>query len=97
MLSKEITPEILCYQRVCDNHCQKSNVSSRTRLDKADIITCLQVHRIYRSTGASFAKAQQEFTSEIMRNQHVRDAAGNVVSAAVQNQFNQPRSPSSRY
>lgn len=44
---------------------------------------------MYRSTGASMAKAQQEFTSEFLRNQHVRNAASNVAAAAVQSQFNQ--------
>lgn len=48
-----------------------------------------QIHRMYRSTGASFAKAQAEFTTEFLRNQHVRSAASNVAAAAVQTQFNQ--------
>ncbi|XP_075211515.1 secretory carrier membrane protein isoform X3 [Lycorma delicatula] len=56
-----------------------------------DILLLSKVHRIYRSTGASFAKAQQEFTSEFLRNEHVRNAAGSAVSAAVQAQFQQPQ------
>lgn len=44
---------------------------------------------MYRSTGASLAKAQEEFTSEFLRNEHVRGAASNVAAAAVQSQFNQ--------
>lgn len=55
----------------------------------ADLFLISKIHRMYRSTGASLAKAQQEFTSEFFRNQHVRNAASNVAAAAVQNQFNQ--------
>lgn len=53
----------------------------------------LQIHRMYRSTGASMAKAQAEFTSEILGNQHVRDVASNVASAAVASQFSQNQTP----
>ncbi|RVE51495.1 hypothetical protein evm_003896 [Chilo suppressalis] len=35
-----------------------------------DVMLMAKVHRIYRSTGASLAKAQAEFTTEILRNQH---------------------------
>lgn len=52
---------------------------------------------MYRSSGASMAKAQQEFTTEFLRNQHVRSAAGNVAAAAVQSQFNQNNTTSNRY
>lgn len=55
----------------------------------ADLFLISKIHRMYRSTGASLAKAQQEFTSEFFKNQHVRSAASNVAAAAVQNQFNQ--------
>ncbi|KAG5881540.1 hypothetical protein JTB14_017943 [Gonioctena quinquepunctata] len=55
----------------------------------ADLFLISKIHRMYRSTGASLAKAQQEFTSEFFRNQHVRNAASNVATAAVQSQFNQ--------
>lgn len=52
-----------------------------------------QIHRMYRSTGASLAKAQQEFTTEFFRNQHVRSAASNVAAAAVQSQLSQNQAP----
>lgn len=56
-----------------------------------------QVHSIYRSTGASMAKAQAEFTSEFMRNQHVQEAATNAMQSAVSSQFNSNSNSSSRY
>lgn len=52
---------------------------------------------MYRSTGASFAKAQAEFTTEFLSNQHVRDAASNVAAAAVQSQFSQANNTNNRY
>ncbi|KAB0801281.1 hypothetical protein PPYR_05635 [Photinus pyralis] len=54
----------------------------------ADLFLISKIHRMYRSTGASFAKAQAEFTTEFLRNQHVRGAASNVAAAAVQSQLN---------
>ncbi|KAK4872245.1 hypothetical protein RN001_016369 [Aquatica leii] len=54
----------------------------------ADLFLISKIHRMYRSTGASFAKAQAEFTTEFLRNQHVRNAASNVAAAAVQSQLN---------
>ncbi|XP_015513984.1 secretory carrier-associated membrane protein 5 [Neodiprion pinetum] len=59
-----------------------------------DILLLSKIHRIYRSTGASVAKAQQEFTSTFLRNEHVQNAAGNVAASAVRSQMansNQPR------
>lgn len=42
-----------------------------------------QVHRIYRSTGASFQKAQQEFATGVMRNEAVQNVAANAASGAA--------------
>ncbi|XP_053611519.1 secretory carrier-associated membrane protein 1 [Plodia interpunctella] len=53
----------------------------------ADVMLLTKVHRIYRSTGASLAKAQAEFTTEILRNQHVQTAASNAAAAAVNAQI----------
>ncbi|KAK8727193.1 hypothetical protein OTU49_009745 [Cherax quadricarinatus] len=53
----------------------------------------LWVHRIYRSTGASFAKAQAEFSQGVMRNEHVQNVTANAASAAVRNQFGGPTTP----
>lgn len=62
------------------------------------LVFLLQVHRIYRSSGASMAKAQEEFTSGILKNEHVRGAAAGAATAAMQSQFQQgSRSPPSRY
>lgn len=56
-----------------------------------DLFLISKIHRIYRSTGASFAKAQHEFTTEFLRNEHVQGAASNAAAASVRAQM------SSRY
>ncbi|CAL8069216.1 unnamed protein product [Orchesella dallaii] len=53
-----------------------------------DVIMLVRIHRIYRSSGASFAKAQQEFTSGVMRNEHVQGAAAGLASEALRSQVN---------
>jgi len=47
----------------------------------------LKVHRIYRSTGASFEKAQAEFGQGVATNKTVQQTAGNVAASAVRTQF----------
>jgi len=54
----------------------------------ADFFLLVRVHRIYRSTGASMAKAQAEFTSGMMKNESVRQAAADAAQATVRNTFN---------
>ncbi|XP_053405129.1 secretory carrier-associated membrane protein 1-like [Mercenaria mercenaria] len=44
----------------------------------------VKVHRIYRSTGASFAKAQQEFATGVMKNEAVQSGVQNAASSAAQ-------------
>ena len=46
-----------------------------------------QVHRVYRSTGASIQKAQAEFAQGAMSNKTVQNAAVAGVSAAAQNSY----------
>ncbi|GAB0099770.1 Secretory carrier-associated membrane protein [Sergentomyia squamirostris] len=53
-----------------------------------DVMMLTKIHSIYRSSGASFAKAQAEFTTEFMRNPHVQQAASNAATAAVSSQMN---------
>ena len=43
---------------------------------------------MYRSTGASIAKAQQEFTTSVFSNETVRNAAAQAAAAGVRNTFN---------
>ncbi|ESO08834.1 hypothetical protein HELRODRAFT_186777 [Helobdella robusta] len=45
-----------------------------------DLSLLLKVHRIYRSTGASFAKAQQEFTQDILANRTFQQAATSLIT-----------------
>ena len=56
-----------------------------------------QVSRLYRSTGASLTKARDEFTSGVMRNEHVRGAAADVVGSAVRSQLNNPSGSGPRF
>ncbi|KAJ8683905.1 hypothetical protein QAD02_019697 [Eretmocerus hayati] len=58
-----------------------------------DAFLIMKVHRIYRSTGASVIKAQQEFTSSFLRNEHVQGAAANVAASAVRAQVNNMTQP----
>jgi len=51
------------------------------------LLLLFRVHRLYRSTGASMARAQQEFSQGVMSNQHVQQAAASAASAAVRTQF----------
>ncbi|XP_036319743.1 secretory carrier-associated membrane protein 5 [Rhagoletis pomonella] len=57
----------------------------------ANIMMITKIHTIYRSTGASMAKAQQEFATEFMRNQHIQQAASSAVNTAINSQINTSR------
>jgi len=60
-----------------------------------DFLMLMRVHSIYRSSGASFAKAQQEFTTGVMRNEHVQGAATNLASEALRSQLSRDNSNAS--
>ncbi|XP_068159488.1 secretory carrier-associated membrane protein 1 [Drosophila tropicalis] len=57
----------------------------------ANVLMITKIHTIYRSTGASMAKAQAEFTTEFLRNQHVQEAASSAVNSAMNSQFSNSR------
>jgi len=44
----------------------------------------VQVHSLYRSTGASFEKAQQEFATGVMKNPGVQTAAATAATSAAE-------------
>ncbi|CAK9293815.1 unnamed protein product [Gordionus sp. m RMFG-2023] len=58
--------------------------SGFTAIATLGFILLIRVHRLYRSTGASFAKAQQEFTSGFISNPTVRQAGWNMATSAMQ-------------
>ncbi|XP_053559304.1 secretory carrier-associated membrane protein 3 [Bombina bombina] len=51
------------------------------------IIMLKRIHSMYRRTGASFQKAQEEFAAVVVSNSAVRTAATNVAAGAAQNAF----------
>lgn len=61
-----------------------------------DMIMLIKVHRIYRNTGASFAKAQQEFAQDVIGNRTIQRAAGNLAATASRSAVEQTWS-GSRY
>lgn len=52
----------------------------------------VKIHRMYRGTTASFAKAQEELATGVMRNPQVQTAAATAVTQAAQQTFNQAAS-----
>merc|ERR1719495_465273 len=52
-----------------------------------DFYCLITIHKLYRSSGASLAKAQAEFASGVMRNEHVQSAATAAARQTMANQF----------
>lgn len=57
----------------------------------ANVMMITKIHSIYRSSGASMAKAQVEFATEFMRNQNVQQATASAMNSAVNAQLNSNR------
>merc|ERR1719412_612984 len=53
----------------------------------ADFYMLVKIHKLYRSTGASMAKAQAEFTTGVMKNETVRQAAAEAAREGVRSQM----------
>ncbi|XP_061462520.1 secretory carrier-associated membrane protein 3 isoform X2 [Rhineura floridana] len=51
------------------------------------ILMLKRIHSLYRRTGASFQKAQEEFATGVFSNQAVRTAAANVATGAASGAF----------
>nr|KAF6414291.1 secretory carrier membrane protein 3 [Molossus molossus] len=54
------------------------------------IVMLQRIHSLYRRTGASFQKAQQEFAAGVFSNPAVRTAAANAAAGAAENAFRAP-------
>ncbi|KAM9001875.1 secretory carrier-associated membrane protein 3 isoform X1 [Sarcophilus harrisii] len=54
------------------------------------IVMLKRIHSLYRRTGASFQKAQQEFAAGVFSNPAVRTAAANAAAGAANNAFRAP-------
>lgn len=54
------------------------------------IVMLKRIHSLYRRTGASFQKAQQEFAAGVFSNPAVRTAAANAATGAAENAFRAP-------
>ena len=55
----------------------------------ADFFMLSKIHGYYRATGASFTKAQAEFTTNVFQNESVRNAAAQAAAAGVRQGFQQ--------
>uniref|UniRef100_S4RCM9 Secretory carrier-associated membrane protein n=1 Tax=Petromyzon marinus TaxID=7757 RepID=S4RCM9_PETMA len=51
------------------------------------VVMLKKVHSLYRQTGASFEKAQQEFATGVMSNRTVQNAAATAATSAARNTF----------
>lgn len=58
------------------------------------ILLLMKVHSLYRSSGASFAKAQQEFSTGVMTNPDVQSGMASAAGAAARNTFSAATTPS---
>ena len=54
-----------------------------------DFYLLVTIHKLYRSSDASMAKAQAEFTSGVLQNEQVQAAAAAAARETVRSQFNQ--------
>nr|KAF6291610.1 secretory carrier membrane protein 3 [Myotis myotis] len=54
------------------------------------IVMLKRIHSLYRRTGASFQKAQQEFAAGVFSNPAMRTAAANAAAGAAENAFRAP-------
>merc|ERR1712240_814535 len=52
-----------------------------------DFFMLTKIHGYYRATGASMSKAQSEFTSNVLSNEGVRNAAAQAAAAGVRQGF----------
>ncbi|KAM6435710.1 secretory carrier-associated membrane protein 3 isoform 1-T1 [Liasis olivaceus] len=64
--------------------------TSFTAVAALGIFMLKRIHSLYRSTGASFQKAQAEFAAGVFSNQAVRTAAANAAAGAATNTFQGP-------
>ena len=55
----------------------------------ADFFMLTKIHGFYRATGASVSKAQAEFTTNILSNEGVRNAAASAAAATIRQGFQQ--------
>merc|ERR1712183_198216 len=53
----------------------------------ADFFMLTKIHGYYRATGASLSKAQAEFTTNVLSNEGVRNAAAQAAAAGVRQGF----------